>query len=354
MIHQSSNQASDPADAKDLKLVAGVMHRLNSRARLWRISKEIFAGLSEGMPGKVAKPRFVTELELSVNCNEDKPNATVNFSCSETGFDCVALLGAFDCIETYNSCGKDDFSCGKTMATSFECDKDVFDCHDFVCGDPAGGVGAFDCSAIDFQCTGPDFDCHDDFDCTGEHVFMCWEFHECLDNFDCSNKGEVECDPPGSPNECSGNYHRPDQGGDDIVPGDFACGIKIPNTGNDNSKFDCVKEFACSAKDEFDCAESTVFRCGFEGDFDCDATTNFECDGGPGAFGCVEGNFECGGAAPGTDGVFDCGLNFSCFKDYDCANDFDCNNTEFTCDPTSGFDCVVGEFTCIGKYTIPD
>ncbi len=276
----SDRNSGAPTD-RELRLTRKALVRLSARGKIASIAAEIVAGREADDQSKVSKPTFFVESEIKTACLGPQPAPT-----------------HFECSSAFNNIKPPDFKCdtnvtyGSECKTEgeFECHNDydcpegtgVFDCADFTCGNKSGGAGSFDCSTDgDFLCGGYDYECFDDFDCSADHAFACWDDHECNDDFTCSSPGD-----PG----CSGNYNRPpNQGGPDTTAGDFLCG----SHGGNSDEFDCNDDFDCSAGDQFECQESTNFDCGTgqsSDSFACDPA-KFECDTD---FDCRPvGNFSC-------------------------------------------------------------
>jgi len=175
-----------------------------------------------------------------------------DFECPSLHFECA---GEFTCNETDEdfSCEAKAFSCSPSKVDGFQCkyDSTEFNCtdgdlYDFFC-DPGAGGGGYDCLP------------QEEFQCSGEHIFLCHTIFTCPSKHICSCEGECTDEhlwepPPG----------RDDDGN----PGDFdcaafTCGATKPGH-IPEEKFDCEagSQFKCldGASGKFDCGENSHIR----------------------------------------------------------------------------------------------
>jgi len=341
---------------RELLRTRKVLKRLERRASLSRIAKRMAAEIS------TANTDLIGEEDTDIGADQCLvPGGTVVFACTPGKFDCSTNAGVFDCIGTedfvcptvegveFGCETKEDFGCPASITYNSDCTgegQSFYECAtDYDCG---GGADEFVCmvfgcsgaksGATDttYDCVGYDFFCSDDylcdgagigssggdFECSSKHIFDCTDDFQCKDTFTCEAgnqcKGEYEC------GEEIHQYGRDTNGDgiiddrDDITPGDFQCGTpKTDENGksvDSNDKFDCLDEFGCQAKDEFDCMDSdTKFSCGTgqgTDKFDC-LVDRFFCNAKDGEFDCSpRDNFGCEEKEVG--GTFDCpGFLFS-------------------------------------------
>lgn len=290
------------------RLVQAVLARLDARARIDSLAREIYDGLVTPAAESQAekdRSRFATkwaqgEMDVTTYCsyNPKNPKTTVSFDCASDLFSCKAISGGggfecakgftFNCSEdvTFNNCAGQ--SSGFSCTTNFKCNTwQVYDCFKYRCGTKTTD-SKFGCDTeFDFQCAGLNFGCYDDFDCTAGHIFACRSNNNCVDSFDCNATGNPNCVQ-------NNDYARRTgpNGGKDTTAGDFACGTWKGTADG----FQCSDKFDCKSVSDFECSQSTTFTCGSgiaTNHFDCSTMTSFNCSQFN-AFDCTPPNkFTC-------------------------------------------------------------
>lgn len=298
------DQRESPAAVSDVlghaRLVQAVLLRLDARARLDALAREIYEGLtpqkipksgSQHEPGSTMLEWMSGEADASTFCSNKGTDPNTIFQCGKSVFNCDKFVCQSDSV--FNGCGKSpatDYGCKQVAAgyvceDKFECNANIFDCGRFDCSTP-DGTGSFVCDeAFDFGCNWSAFNCLDDFDCTAGHIFLCGTNHACTDSFDCRPTGDPAC-------QTASEYDRNGDGQVDTA-GDFACGT----AGGSQDAFWCDDKFQCGAADEFECTSLSQFYCGDGGgtdSFDCGSSTKFNCTTGGQFFQCNPmNNFTC-------------------------------------------------------------
>lgn len=205
----------------------------------------------------------------------------------------MPLQGCGEDVHVLYLCEDEEFTC--TDAGGFDCayrenPPYLYDCGDYTCNNDQTGTD-YNCNVDrDFVCHA-DFDCHD-FVCDSGHVYFCEGETQCQSDFTCKNTNPIDC--TGAPYS---NYTED-------TSGDFHCGL---NAIDGPSTFDCLFEFNCEARDDFECGK----------------------DGG--TFDCEGNDFNCN---VGTMGLFGCPFYFTCdatWEAFDCVHDFICIPESFTC-----------------------